>query len=133
MQTCLWRHSTIGTHALVSDIADLNMLSNYLTLQCEDAGVYLLLKLLPQLLLGLLQLLVSELGHFSNDLTPHCNQRGILHASSMLLHIPFSFMCWKQSTQKHSSGTNHNTLCQQQMPEKQDASKIRNNVKGIAC
>ena len=34
-------------------------------------AVHLLLQLLPELLLGLLKLLVSELGHFSNHLAAH--------------------------------------------------------------
>lgn len=53
---------------------------NVLLSHHETVAVHLLLQLLPKLLLGLLKLLVSELGDFSNHLASHCYQRSILHA-----------------------------------------------------
>lgn len=56
------------------------IVSMWLLLHDREAGVHLLLKLLAELLLGLLKLLVSELGDFSHHLAAHSYQRSILHA-----------------------------------------------------
>lgn len=55
--------------------------ADVVSLHHEEVAVHLLLKLLSQLLLGLLQLLVSELSDFGDHLAAHCNQSSVLRAS----------------------------------------------------
>lgn len=53
---------------------------------------HLLLKLLPQLVQGLVQLLITQLGHFSDHLTAHGNQRSILHQAIIKATVLFGIV-----------------------------------------